>query len=69
MYYKIPRDMKLPKLRYVSTSSETNQQVSIKKVVQWTDKNRTIYKKEDVIRGYVYGGKSIPVTGSLCLSL
>lgn len=42
-----------------------DQEVPIKNVAQWTDNNRTIHTKEDIIRGYVYGGKPIPVSGNL----
>lgn len=46
-----------------STSDDPDQQVPIKNVAQWTDSNRTIHKEEEIIRGYVYGGKAIPVSG------
>ncbi|XP_071627447.1 X-ray repair cross-complementing protein 5 [Temnothorax longispinosus] len=45
-----------------STSDIPDQEVPIKNVAQWTDNNRTIHTKEDIIRGYVYGGKTIPVS-------
>jgi len=47
-----------------SDTSDTSGQ-QIKKGVQWTDNNRTIHTEDDIIRGYVYGGKVIPVSGKL----
>lgn len=62
---KNPTEVKLPEMRQMaktSTSSMPDQEVPIKNVAQWTDNNRTPYTKEDIIRGYVYGGKAIPVS-------
>lgn len=62
--------MKLPKMVLMTKKSTdmSDQNITIKKVVQWIDKNRIIHTKEDIIRGYVYGGKAIPVSGNLCLT-
>ncbi|XP_029176160.1 X-ray repair cross-complementing protein 5-like [Nylanderia fulva] len=62
---KMPTEVKLPKMILMgktSTSDNPDQEVPIKNVAQWTDNNRTIHTQEDIIRGYVYGGKSIPVS-------
>lgn len=66
--YETPSDMKLPEMiltANTSTSDNPDQQVPIKNIAQWTDSSRTIHMKEDIIRGYVYGGKAIPVSGNL----
>jgi len=47
------------------SGADNSERMPIKSVAQWTDSNRTIYTKEDIIRGYVYGGKAIPVSGNL----
>lgn len=47
-----------------STPNKPDQEVPIKNVAQWTDNSRTIHTKEDIIRGFVYGGKAIPVSGN-----
>lgn len=65
-------EVKLPKMELIgktSTSDMLDQEVPIKNVAQWTDNNRTIHTKEDIICGYVYGGKPIPVSGNLCFNL
>ncbi|EFN72471.1 ATP-dependent DNA helicase 2 subunit 2 [Camponotus floridanus] len=62
---KIPTEVKLPKMILMgktSTPDMPEQEVPIKNIAQWTDNNRTIHTEEDIIRGYVYGGKSIPVS-------
>lgn len=62
---KMPTEVKLPKMILMgktSTSDIPNQEVPIRNVAQWTDSNRTIHTKEDIIRGYVYGGTPIPVS-------
>lgn len=62
---KTPSEVKLPRMTQIaktSTSDDPDQQVPIKNVAQWTDSNRTIHKEEEIIRGYVYGGKAIPVS-------
>jgi hypothetical protein len=55
----------LPKMIRMAKMGDNSEQVPIKSVAQWTDSNRTIHTKEDIIRGYVYGGKAIPVSGNL----
>lgn len=70
--YKMPTEVKLPEMILMgktSTPDMPEQEVPIKNVAQWTDNNRTIHTKEDIIRGYVYGGKPIPVSGNLCFNL
>lgn len=47
----------------IDTSDTSDQE--IQKGVQWTDNNRTVHTKDDIIPGYVYGGKAIPVSGNL----
>lgn len=75
MYYllrKMPTETKLPDMKLIaktSTSEISDQEVPIKNVAQWTDNSRTIHEKEDIIRGYVYGGKAIPVSGNLYLTV
>jgi len=75
LYYlchKMPTEVKLPEMVLMaktSTSDMPNQEVPIKNVAQWTDNNRTIHTKEDIICGYVYGGKAIPVSGNSYLIL
>lgn len=62
---KMPTEVKLPEMVLMgktSTSDMPDQEVPIKNVAQWTDNNRTVHTKEDIIRGYVYGGKPIPVS-------
>ncbi|XP_011338671.1 X-ray repair cross-complementing protein 5-like [Ooceraea biroi] len=62
---KMPRKVKLPgkeDTAKMSTADNPDQRVPIKRTAEWTDSNRTIYKEEDIIRGYVYGGKAIPVS-------
>lgn len=64
--------MKLPKMVLMGKTSMSNtpdKEVPIKSVAQWMDNNRTIHTDEDIIRGYVYGGKAIPVSGNSCLIL
>ncbi|KMQ84033.1 x-ray repair cross-complementing protein 5-like protein [Lasius niger] len=61
----MPSDVKLPDMTLMgktSTPDIPDQEVPIKNVAQWTDNNRTIHTEEDIIRGYVYGGKPIPVS-------
>lgn len=68
----MPTEVKLPKMILMgktSTSDVPDQEVPIKNVAQWTDSNRTIHTKEDIIRGYVYGGTPIPVSGNLHFNL
>lgn len=70
--HKMPTEVKLPDMILMaktSTSDTPNIEVPIKNVAQWTDNNRTIHTQEDIIRGYVYGGKAIPVSGNPCLTL
>lgn len=65
--HKMPTDVKLPEMILMaktSISDMSDQEVPIKNVAQWTDNNRTIHTKEDIIRGYIYGGKAIPVSGN-----
>ncbi|XP_072758975.1 X-ray repair cross-complementing protein 5 isoform X2 [Anoplolepis gracilipes] len=62
---KMPTEVKLPEMILIgktSTLDMPDQEVPIKNVAQWTDNNRTVHTKEDIIRGYVYGGKPIPVS-------
>lgn len=62
---KMPKEMKLPKMVLMGKTSMSNtpdKEVPIKSVAQWMDNNRTIHTDEDIIRGYVYGGKAIPVS-------
>ncbi|KAL6262861.1 hypothetical protein P5V15_005650 [Pogonomyrmex californicus] len=62
---KMPTEVKLPEMVLIakmSTSDAPDQEVPIKNVAQWTDNNRTVHTQEDIIRGYVYGGKVIPVS-------
>ncbi|KAG5317492.1 XRCC5 protein, partial [Pseudoatta argentina] len=62
---KMPSEVKLPEMVLMgktSTSNTPDKEVPIKNVVQWMDNNRTIHTEEDIIRGYVYGGKAIPVS-------
>lgn len=61
----------LPKMQMLAKTTAANmeeQQVLVKNIVQWTDKDRTIHTEEDIIRGYLYGGKAVPVSGNLYLS-
>lgn len=65
---KMPTEVKLPEMILMATTStakKPDQEVPIKNVAQWTDNSRTIHTKEDIIRGFVYGGKAIPVSGNL----
>ncbi|KYN11759.1 X-ray repair cross-complementing protein 5 [Trachymyrmex cornetzi] len=62
---KMPSEVKLPEMVLMgktSTSNTPDKEVPIKNVAQWMDNNRTIHTEEDIIRGYVYGGKAIPVS-------
>ncbi|XP_011164610.1 X-ray repair cross-complementing protein 5 [Solenopsis invicta] len=64
---KMPNEVKLPDMTLMgklsaSNKEEADKEVPIKNVAQWTDNNRTIHTQEDIIRGYVYGGKAIPVS-------
>lgn len=62
---KMPTEVKLPEMILMgktSTSDMPDQEVPIKNVAQWKDNNRTVHTKEDIIRGYVYGGRPIPVS-------
>ncbi|XP_011064647.1 PREDICTED: X-ray repair cross-complementing protein 5-like [Acromyrmex echinatior] len=62
---KMPSEVKLPEMVLMGKTSMSNtpdKEVPIKNVVQWMDNNRTIHTEEDIIRGYVYGGKAIPVS-------
>ncbi|XP_011859931.1 PREDICTED: X-ray repair cross-complementing protein 5-like [Vollenhovia emeryi] len=62
---KMPTEVRLPDMMLMaktSTSDTSDQEVPIQNVVQWMDNNRTIHTQEDIIRGYVYGGKAIPVS-------
>lgn len=62
---KMPTEVKLPEMILMgktSTPDMPDQEMPIKNVAQWTDNNRTIHTQEDIIRGYVYGGKPIPVS-------
>ncbi|XP_012058169.1 PREDICTED: X-ray repair cross-complementing protein 5-like [Atta cephalotes] len=62
---KMPSEVKLPEMVLMgktSTSNTPDKEVPIKNVVQWMDNNKTIHTEEDIIRGYVYGGKAIPVS-------
>lgn len=70
--YKMPTEVKLPEMILMgktSTPDMPDQEMPIKNVAQWTDNNRTIHTQEDIIRGYVYGGKPIPVSGNLHFNL
>jgi len=63
----MPSEVKLPEMVLMgktSTSNTPDKEVPIKNVVQWMDNNKTIHTEEDIIRGYVYGGKAIPVSGN-----
>ncbi|XP_012223110.2 X-ray repair cross-complementing protein 5 [Linepithema humile] len=63
---KMPTEAKLPQMvsmAKIGTFDTSDQQ--IKKAVQWTDNNRTVHTKDDTIRGYVYGGKAIPVSNEV----
>lgn len=62
---KIPEMVLMTK---ISTSDMSDQKISIKNVAQWIDNNRIIHTKEDIIHGYMYGGKAIPVSGNLSLT-
>lgn len=67
----MPKESELPKMQLMAKTTVADmveQQVSVKNIAQWTDKDRTIYTKEDIIRGYVYGGKTISVSGNLYLN-
>ncbi|XP_018392695.1 PREDICTED: X-ray repair cross-complementing protein 5-like [Cyphomyrmex costatus] len=62
---KMPTEVKLPEMILMaktSTSNTPDKEVPIKNVAQWMDNNRTTHTEEDIIRGYVYGGKAIPVS-------
>ncbi|XP_032675501.1 X-ray repair cross-complementing protein 5 [Odontomachus brunneus] len=62
---KTPKESELPKMQLVAkttTPDMEEQQVLVKNIAQWTDKDRTIHTKEDIIRGYLYGGKAVPVS-------
>jgi len=68
----MPTEVKSPEMVLMATTSTPNkpdQEVPIKNVAQWTDNSRTIHTKEDIIRGFVYGGKAIPVSGNSCLHI
>jgi len=60
-------EVKLPSMKPIAKMGEAgnSEGIPIKNIAQWTDSNRTIHTKEDIIRGYVYGGKAIPVSGNL----
>lgn len=64
--HKMPTEVKLPSMIQIAKTSisSMSDEVPIKNVAQWTDNNRTIHTQEDIIRGYVYGGKAIPVSGN-----
>lgn len=67
----MPKEPVLPKMQLMAkttTADLTSREVPIKTIAQWTDKNRTIHTKEDMICGYLYGGKAISVSGNLYLS-
>lgn len=63
----MPKEPKLPDMQLINKTSCSpdmpDQQVPIKKVAQWSDRNRTIHTQEETIRGYVYGSKTVPVSG------
>ncbi|XP_012527255.1 X-ray repair cross-complementing protein 5 [Monomorium pharaonis] len=62
---KMPSEVRLPEMALIaktSTSNAPDKEVPIKNVAQWTDNDRTIHTQEDIIRGYVYGSKTIPVS-------
>lgn len=67
----MPTEVKLPSMIQIAKTSISamSDEVPIKNVAQWTDNNRTIHTQEDIIRGYVYGGKAIPVSGNSWLTL
>lgn len=62
----MPTEVKLPSMKQIAKTSISamSDEVPIQNVAQWTDNNRTIHTQEDIIRGYVYGGKAIPVSGN-----
>lgn len=67
----MPSEVRVPEMvlmTKISTSDMSDQKISIKNVAQWIDNNRIIHTKEDIIHGYMYGGKAIPVSGNLCLT-
>lgn len=62
---KMLTEVKIPEMvlmTKISTSDMSDQKISIKNVAQWIDNNRIIHTKEDIIHGYMYGGKAIPVS-------
>ncbi|XP_014484973.1 PREDICTED: X-ray repair cross-complementing protein 5-like isoform X2 [Dinoponera quadriceps] len=62
---KMPKESGLPKMQLIAKTTAADmseEQVPIKNVAQWTDKNRTVHTEEDIIRGFLYGGKTISVS-------
>lgn len=67
----MPTEVKIPEMvlmTNMSTSDMDDQKISIKNVAEWIDNNRIVHTKEDIIHGYMYGGKAVPVSGNLCLT-